>query len=52
MKCHKDHVDREEACITMCNGKKVVFLYDNQTGLSLIVIYEEARKGIKENRAL
>ena len=21
MKCHKDHVDREEACITMCNGK-------------------------------
>lgn len=19
MKCHKDHVDREEACITMCN---------------------------------
>lgn len=52
MKCHKDHVDREEACITMCNGKKVIFLYDNQTGLSLIVIYEEARKGIKENRAL
>ena len=22
MKCHKDHVDREEACINTCNGER------------------------------
>lgn len=44
MKCHKDHVDREEACITMCNGKWPTF--DN-TGKSRTVIGKMFLRDVK-----
>ena len=43
MKYHKEHVDREEACITMCNGKSnnknrqrsLGFFINDETGESI-----------------
>jgi len=40
MKCHKDHVDREEACITMCNGKSIEMFHSNACKTAIKAIQE------------